>query len=61
LALALASLTSGCAHDARLEVVDGEAQGQLIRMPDPASLPSEAFDAQIELLGLSMGTLHSSR
>jgi hypothetical protein len=61
LAVALGLLTSACAHDARLEVVDGEAQGQLIRMPDPASLPSEAFEANIELLGLSMGTLHSSR
>jgi len=30
-------------------------------MPDLAGLPSEAFEAKIELLGLSMGTLHSTR
>jgi len=60
LAVALALLTSACAHDARLEVVDAEARGQLIPMPDPAGLQSETFEAEIELLGLSMGTLHSS-
>jgi len=60
LAVALGLLASACAHDARLQVVDGEAQGQLIRMPDPAGLHSETFEAEIVLLGLSMGTLHST-
>ena len=60
LAVALGLLTSACAHDARLEVVDGEAQGQLISLPDPAGLHSETFEAEIELLGLSMGTLRST-